>query len=345
MPNRLIKESIWTSPNLNRCSIGAERHFYRLLPLSDDWGCFEATPDVVKGRCYPLQPATRTVDIEKWQYELQDLELCRLWTVTCRTFAQFTSWDRHNESLANRHMPTTPCPPWLLNESGFDTRLATETLHAFERIATVLHQCSNKCSKPTYREIHEKSKCSMSTISKFFKTKEIQERYGLLQFATNATPKNPNPNTNNIYIYKGELGSESVAPVENADSPINPYWNSMVKIWGEPVTSSERDRFAKNSREFQESGIDPSEIPIRHARALKAWKTIPCSPETLLKHWTEFAHDSPIRNGNGTSKKSSQPFVAKNDGECYDRQALRESYIRQNGEEPPEEFYQQFNIS
>ncbi len=62
----------------------------------------------------------------------------------------------------------------------------------------------------------------------------------------------------------------------------------MVKVWGEPVTGPEKKRFGKNAEEFRKVVIDPEEILIRHAREIQAWKTLPCSPETLLKRWTEF---------------------------------------------------------
>ena len=72
MPNRIIKDAIWTSPNFNELSVQAERHFYRVLMLADDYGCFESTPAVVRGICYPLQESIRRADIEKWQQELSD---------------------------------------------------------------------------------------------------------------------------------------------------------------------------------------------------------------------------------------------------------------------------------
>ncbi len=107
------------------------------------------------------------------------------------------------------------------------------------------------------------------------------------------------PNTN--ALAKDSFSSSSSNIKENISTkkperPRNPYWDSMVKVWGDPVTGPEKKRFGKNAEEFRKVGIDPNEIPIRHARAIQAWKTLPCSPETLLKRWTEFGP----ANGNGS---------------------------------------------
>ena len=75
MPNRIIKESIWTSPNLNRLSWEAERHFYRIMPCPDDHGCCECSPAVIKGKCYPLQDNVTVKHIEQWQSELEKEKL------------------------------------------------------------------------------------------------------------------------------------------------------------------------------------------------------------------------------------------------------------------------------
>jgi len=195
VPSRVIKETIWTSPNLNSISPLAERHFYRLLTAADDWGCFEATPLVVKGKCYPLRPETKVEDIEVWQKELADNDLIRFWEVGGRQYGYFLTFDSHN-SLTAKHSPLTPCPPWLMDERGFDPRLATETLQAFERIGVAVVALSQDGKKPSYRAICEKAGCSMSTFSKYLKHIQTTSCYTPLFPTTAATPKNPNPNPN-----------------------------------------------------------------------------------------------------------------------------------------------------
>lgn len=111
MPNRIIKESIWTSPNLNKLSDMAERHFYRILPLPDDHGCFESTPKVVRGHCYPLKENVTHEDIAGWQKELEEAGLIILWSVNGgREYGAITSWKKH-QYIRSLHNRKTPSPP------------------------------------------------------------------------------------------------------------------------------------------------------------------------------------------------------------------------------------------
>lgn len=210
MPNRIIKESIWTSPNLNELSDQAEKCFYRLLLASDDWGCFDANPLVIKGKCFPLQLTTDTTSIMNSIKELEKNEIIRIWQVGNRTYGQFVKFEQHNP-LLQKHEPTTPCPPWMLDENNFDTRLASETLQAFHRIAIAIETLNKNSHKPTYKEICDGAKCSPSTLSKYYKYAQTEGNntsdYTSLQpttLTTDTTDKNPNHNPNHnpiLYIY------------------------------------------------------------------------------------------------------------------------------------------------
>lgn len=112
MPNRIIKESVWTSPTINALTDLAERHFYRLLPLPDDHGCFQSSASVVKGRLYPLKPKITEAMIEKWHEELEQVGLIRQWIDGGRQFAIFLTFDRH-QRIRSLHQRKTPAPPPL----------------------------------------------------------------------------------------------------------------------------------------------------------------------------------------------------------------------------------------
>ena len=117
VPNRIIKDTIWTSPNFNKLSAQAERHFYRVLLAADDYGCFECTPKVVKGKCYPLKNIA-PAQIAKYQEELGKLGILGFWKDGDRQFAKFLMFDKHNtkygvtkEGKPTRHRRKTPDPP------------------------------------------------------------------------------------------------------------------------------------------------------------------------------------------------------------------------------------------
>jgi len=110
MPNRIIRESIWTSPNFNDLSAEAERHFYRTLLLADDFGCYESSPQAVKGRCYPLKESISTRDIDLWQQELINNDLILTWDSNSRKYSVFMRFPTHNY-LRSLHRRKTPPPP------------------------------------------------------------------------------------------------------------------------------------------------------------------------------------------------------------------------------------------
>lgn len=142
MANRIIKDSILTSPNFNRLSVHAERHFYRILMLTDDYGCFEATPDVVRGKCYPLQfRQISAKDVERWQNELGEKGILLFWIDDGRVFGIFRSFDKHNAKYAvtsdgkpTRRARKTPIPPD--SEAGF-----CQSLPSFAEIASFEKNC------------------------------------------------------------------------------------------------------------------------------------------------------------------------------------------------------------
>ena len=110
MPNRIIKETIWDSPSLRALSPLAERFFYRLLPLPDDHGCFQATTLVVKGRCFPLESEISTSKLHEWYFEMQEAKILKFWKVEDRLYGVFINWAEH-QRIRSLHNRKTPEPP------------------------------------------------------------------------------------------------------------------------------------------------------------------------------------------------------------------------------------------
>jgi hypothetical protein len=107
MPNRIIKESIWTSPNLNKLDDQAELLFYRILPLPDDHGCFEADPDIIKGKCFPKKKNWTNEIICRHLTTLAIKRLVSFWVEKDRLYGFFHTWTDHQRirSLHNRKTP------------------------------------------------------------------------------------------------------------------------------------------------------------------------------------------------------------------------------------------------
>ena len=71
MPNRILKDSICTSPNIDALSREAEAFFYRLLVQCDDFGRIESNPTDIIARCFPLRIDSVSTDgVQGWIAEL-----------------------------------------------------------------------------------------------------------------------------------------------------------------------------------------------------------------------------------------------------------------------------------
>lgn len=122
MPNRIIKESICTSGNLNDLSPEEEIFFYRLLVTCDDYGRFDARPQILRGRCFPLKLDQITdTDISKWLKSLVDHKLVLVYSVNgSGQFLQVITWENHQQIRAKRSKypaPDSTCNQMIANDS------------------------------------------------------------------------------------------------------------------------------------------------------------------------------------------------------------------------------------
>ena len=105
MPNRIIKESICTSPTLDQLTPEEEVCFYRLIVKCDDFGRFDGRAEVVAGVCFPLKlgrSAVKVADVEKWLRRLSLVNLIVLYVVKDVRYLQMTTWPEHQSTRANK---------------------------------------------------------------------------------------------------------------------------------------------------------------------------------------------------------------------------------------------------
>lgn len=110
MPNRIIKESICTSENVNSLSAGAEVLFYRLIVKADDFGCYHGNIKIIKSTCYPLKSdAIKDKQIFEWLNELIKAGLVFLYTADDgKQYIKLSKWEKHQQKRANK--PKFPLP-------------------------------------------------------------------------------------------------------------------------------------------------------------------------------------------------------------------------------------------
>lgn len=108
MPNRILKESICRSDQINSLSPFEEVLFYRLIVNADDYGRFDGRIAIIKSLLFPLKDSIRADQIEKAIKTLSSVELVDCYTVAGKPFIRLTGWDRHQSIRAKKSKYPSP---------------------------------------------------------------------------------------------------------------------------------------------------------------------------------------------------------------------------------------------
>ena len=102
MPNRILKESICTSEEIDRLSPLEEIFFYRLMVNCDDYGCMDARPRILSSRLFPLKVISEELIILTLD-KLCACSLIELYEVNNRPYLHMISWETHQQIRAHKH--------------------------------------------------------------------------------------------------------------------------------------------------------------------------------------------------------------------------------------------------
>jgi len=124
MPSRIIRESALTSKTLDQLSDGAERLFWRLTLVADDWGRFDPTPEVILSKAFPLKIKVLSVKkIIAWVEELIKVGLIEFYVSENRLIASFITWKKYQRI---RNKSKFPDPPQIAANGGNSPQLAAD---------------------------------------------------------------------------------------------------------------------------------------------------------------------------------------------------------------------------
>ena len=107
MPNRIIKESICTSEEVDKLSPFQETFFYRLIVNCDDYGRMDARVKILKSKLYPLKDI-RAEQIAAALEALASAELVILYQVDGKPFLQMKTWRKHQQLRAKKSKYPAP---------------------------------------------------------------------------------------------------------------------------------------------------------------------------------------------------------------------------------------------
>lgn len=98
MPNRVIKDSINESRGLTSCSFFAQDLYKRLITYADDYGRFNADPQIMVARLYPRELSVVSLeDLNDALVELVGVGKICFYTSTARdeVYGAFPNWEEH----------------------------------------------------------------------------------------------------------------------------------------------------------------------------------------------------------------------------------------------------------
>ena len=101
MPNRIIKESICTSENIDQLTEFQEVFFYRLMVNCDDFGRFDARLKLLASKLFPLRDIP-TEKIAETLDALRDADLIVVYEVKGHPYLQMKTWDKHQQGRASK---------------------------------------------------------------------------------------------------------------------------------------------------------------------------------------------------------------------------------------------------
>ena len=95
MPNRIIKESICYSEDLDQLSPFAETVFYRLLVRVDDYGRIDARPSFLRSMLFATKKGITDKNIDEAVAQLASVGLVQVYVVAGKSFLLFPKWSLH----------------------------------------------------------------------------------------------------------------------------------------------------------------------------------------------------------------------------------------------------------
>lgn len=108
MPNRIIKETAFTSDSIAQLSDFQFRLWVGLITQADDAGRGDARAAILKGRIFALRDKVREVDIEKGLQALAKNRSIFLYEVAGKPFYAFPKWAEHQR--VRNAKPKYPAP-------------------------------------------------------------------------------------------------------------------------------------------------------------------------------------------------------------------------------------------
>lgn len=108
MPNRILKESICVSDDIDSLGWFEEVLFYRLIVNCDDYGRFDGRPAILKNRLFPLKENLTVKTVSGAINKLASVGLVTLYTFEGKPYLYLPTWNHHQNVRAKRSKYPAP---------------------------------------------------------------------------------------------------------------------------------------------------------------------------------------------------------------------------------------------
>lgn len=137
MPDRIIRESICTSDTLDKLNWFEEVFWHRLVVNCDDFGRFDARPEVLRSRLFPLKEGKVTKKtVDDALNTLATVGLVFLYECDGKPYLQLVTWEKYQRRRANKSKYPNPpldsavnCCQLTSNVSVFENRESNTNTH------------------------------------------------------------------------------------------------------------------------------------------------------------------------------------------------------------------------
>lgn len=110
MPSRVVREHLLSSRSLSRVSEKAEILFVHLILVVDDYGRFDARPEVVVAACFPTRREISLKDVAQRLDELCSEGCVERYSVDGDWYIRLSGWEKHRGSSKRAQTSKYPKP-------------------------------------------------------------------------------------------------------------------------------------------------------------------------------------------------------------------------------------------
>lgn len=103
MPGRYIRDGYLTSERVDALSLDAERFYFRLLLVVDDFGRYLANAAILRSMCFPLKGDISTADVTAWLSECIKAGLVKSYAVDGKKYLAIDRFGQNPRSRKSRY--------------------------------------------------------------------------------------------------------------------------------------------------------------------------------------------------------------------------------------------------